>query len=127
MSRTAYYPDPNNKPSGFSPSVRTGNLIFISGQVSVDTAGDLVGEGDCKDQARQCFKNIELVVRSAGGSMDDIVKITSFMVSSDDYAGYAEVRQELFPNDGPASSTVFINGLVDDRLLIEIEAVANID
>ena len=55
------------------------------------------------------------------------MKITSFMVNSRDYPDYAKVRQNLFPNDGPASSTVFINGLVDHRFLIEIEAIANID
>ena len=49
------------------------------------------------------------------------------MVNSKNYADYAEVRQNLFPDDGPASSTVFINGLVDERFLIEIEAVAIID
>ena len=80
-----------------------------------------------KEQAKQCFQNIESIVTCSGGSLDDIVKITSFMVNSQDYADYAEVRQNLFPNDGPASSTVFINGLVDNRFLIEIEAVANID
>ena len=127
MSRITYCPDPNNKPVGFSPSVRAGKLVFISGQVSLDAAGVLVGEGDCKEQAKQCFQNIESIVTFSGGSLDDIVKITSFMVNSQDYADYAEVRQNLFPHDGPASSTVFINGLVDDRFLIEIEAVANID
>ena len=127
MSRITYYPDPNNKPSGFSPGVLAGKLVFISGQVSLDAEGNLVGEGDCKEQSKQCFQNIESIVICSGGSLDDIVKITSFMVNSKNYADYAEVRQNLFPDDGPASSTVFINGLVDDRFLIEIEAVAIID
>ena len=127
MSRITYYTDPNNKPAGFSPGVRVGNLVFISGQVSLDSDGALVGEGDCKEQAKQCFQNIESIVTCSGGSLDDIVKITSFMVNSRDYPDYAKVRQNLFPNDGPASSTVFINGLVDKRFLIEIEAIANID
>ena len=57
-------------------------------------------------------------------SMDDLTKITAFLVNSDDYAEYAKVSLELFPDGGPASSTVFISGLVRSEFLIEIEAFA---
>ena len=70
------------------------------------------------------FSNIEQIIISAGASMDDLTKITAFLVNSDDYPDYAKVRLELFPDGGPASSTVFISGLVRPEFLIEIEAFA---
>ena len=56
--------------------------------------------------------------------MDDLTKITAFLVNAGDYDDYAKVRLELFPEGGPASSTVFISGLVSSDFLIEIEAFA---
>ena len=124
MPRKLIFPDKNSKPAGFSPGVISGNVLFISGQVPVTAEGDIVGVGSCLEQARQCFSNIEQIIVSAGASMDDLTKITAFLVNSDDYPDYAKVRLELFPDGGPASSTVFISGLVRPEFLIEIEAFA---
>jgi len=124
MSRKTYFPDENNKPIGFSPAAGVGNLIFVSGQVSVDAGSDIVGDGDCGIQSQQCFLNIEKSLIAAGATMADVVKITAFIVRPDDYTDYVEIRRSWFPNDGPASSSVFISGLVDPKFLIEIEAVA---
>ena len=85
MTRQVFFPDPDRKPSGFSPATRIKNAVFVSGQVPVDSSGNLVGEGDCRIQAEQCFVNIESALRSAGASMDDVTKITAFIVRSDDY------------------------------------------
>ena len=125
MPRRSYFPNPENKPSGFSPATRAGNLIFVSGQVSVDAGGNLVGEGDAYAQAVQCLSNVEAALRAAGGTQADITKITAFLINSEDYAGYAKARLEFFEGDpGPASSTVFIKGLVSPSYLVEIEAFA---
>ena len=124
MSRNTYFPDENNIPIGFSPAAGVGNLIFVAGQVPVDTGGDIVGDGDCGVQSQQCFLNIEKSLIAAGATMADVVKITAFIVRPDDYTDYAEIRRSWFPNDGPASSSVFISGLVDPKFLIDIEAVA---
>ncbi len=127
MTRQVFFPDPDRKPSGFSPAARIKNAVFVSGQVPVDSSGNLVGEGDCRIQAEQCFVNIESALRSAGASMDDVTKITAFIVRSDDYPDYARVRLSKFPENGPASSSVFISGLVDPKFLIEIEAIAIVE
>ena len=99
----------------------------MSGQVPVNPTGNLVGEDDCYVQAKQCFSNIEAALKSAGSTFDDLVKITAFIVRPEDYSHYAKVRLELFPENGPASSTVFISGLVSPKFLIEIEAIAALD
>lgn len=125
MPRHSYFPNPDNKPSGFSPAVKAGNMVFVSGQVSVDSDGNLVGEDDAYAQAVQCLNNVEAGLRAAGATKADVTKITAFLINSEDYAGYAQARLEFFDGDpGPASSTVFIKGLVSPSYLIEIEAIA---
>jgi 2-aminomuconate deaminase len=67
---------------------------------------------------------VEAALKSAGATMDDVVKITAFLVNADDYSAYAAVRLGRFPENGPASSTVIVKALVRPELLVEIEAVA---
>ena len=124
MPRQTFFPNPDNKPRGFSPATRVGSAVFVSGQVSADADGGLVGEGDCGTQAEQCFANVESALKAAGASMDDVTKITAFLVNTDDYPAYGAVRLRHFPEDGPASSTVIIKALVRPEYLVEIEAIA---
>ena len=124
MAREVFFPNPDNKPVGFSPATRVGNQVFVSGQVAADENGDLVGIGDARAQSEQCFRNIEAALTAAGAIWDDVTKITCFMVSADDYAAYAEVRNRIFPENGPASSTVFVTALVRPEMLVEVEAYA---
>ncbi len=127
MARQTFYPNPDKKPSGFSPATRVGNTVYVSGQVAADAQGNVVGKGDARAQTEQCFKNIEAALTAAGAGMDDLTKITCFLVNGDDYPAYASVRLSLFPENGPASSTVFIKGLVSPDYLIEIEAIAVVE
>ena len=124
MPRRSIFPNPDNKPAGFSPATRVGSLVFVSGQVSVDASGNLVGEGDCQAQAEQVLDNVEAALKAAGVTMSDVAKITAFLINDTDYAAYASVRSMRFLAPGPASSTVFVKGLVNPKFLIEIEAIA---
>ena len=124
MPREAIFPNPDNKPSGFSPATRVGNMIFVSGQVSADAQGNVVGEGDAGAQSVQCFKNVEAALQAAGATFDDVTKITTYVVNVDDYPAYAAERLRIFPENGPASATVVIKELVRPEFLVEIEAIA---
>ena len=124
MAREVFFPYPNNKPNGFSPAARIGGSVFVSGQVSTDANGELVGEGDAGAQSEQCFKNVEAALTAAGVGWDDVAKITCFLVNAADYPAYAAARQRLFPQNGPASSTVIVSALVRPEYLVEIEAYA---
>jgi enamine deaminase RidA (YjgF/YER057c/UK114 family) len=124
MAKQVFFPYPDNRPQGYSPVTRAGSSIYVSGQVGTDSTGALVGEGDVEAQTKQCFRNVEAALEAAGASMGDLMKITAFLVSADDYAAYAAVRNGLFPESGPASSTVVVKELVSPQFLIEIEAVA---
>ena len=126
MPRRVFFPNPDNKPSGFSPATRAGNTVFVSGQVSVDADGNLVGEGDALAQSKQCLDNVDAALKAAGATRADVTKITAFLVNAEDYAAYAEARLAFFGDPGPASSTVFISGLVNPKCLVEIEAIAAI-
>ena len=77
-----------------------------------------------KAQARQTFANIKELLALAGASMDDVVKITAFVVDMSKYADYSAARAEAFPGNVPASSTVSTPRLVNPDLLVEVEAVA---
>ena len=124
MAREVFFPYPNNKPNGFSPAARVGGSVFVSGQVSTDANGELAGEGDAGAQSEQCFKNVEAALTAAGAGWDDVAKITCFLVNAADYPAYAAARQRLFPQNGPASSTVIVSALVRPEYLVEIEAYA---
>ena len=106
-----------------SPGIRVGNFLFVSGHVAVDASGAVVGEGDCEAQSRQVMANIRNVVEAAGGRMEDVCKITCILTDISNYAGYARVRLETWPNNPPASTTVGGAELVRPEFLVEVEAI----
>ena len=110
----------------FSPGVQVGEFLFISGNVGQDANGNLVGTGDCEAQTRQVFANIKAIAAAAGASMDDVVKITCFLIDVADYPAYGKVRSETFTNNPPASSTVMVAALVRPEYLVEVEAVVHV-
>ena len=107
----------------FSPGVQVGEFLFISGTVGNDATGNLVGVGDCEAQTRQAFANIKSIAAAVGASMDDVVKITCFLIDVADYAAYGKVRSETFGSGPPASSTVMVAALVRPEFLVEVEAI----
>ncbi len=112
--------------SAFSPGVQVGEFLFISGTVGNDATGNLVGVGDCEAQTRQAFANIKSIAAAVGASMDDVVKITCFLIDVADYAAYGKVRSETFGSGPPASSTVMVAALVRPEFLVEVEAIVHV-
>ena len=106
------------------------NHVYTSGTVSVNEDGEIVGEDDMEAQCRQVMENIEKSVEAAGGSISDVVSITTFAVDVDRYydSGGRAVVNEFFPADAkPTSTTVGIDRLAEERFLVEIKAVAVLD
>ena len=110
----------------FSPAVQVGNLLFVSGQVAQDNDGNTVGIGDCEAQTRHIMARIRTIVEAAGATMQDVVKITTFLTNINYYPDFSKVRAETFPSSPPASSTVIVAGLVRPEFLVEVEAVVHI-
>jgi enamine deaminase RidA (YjgF/YER057c/UK114 family) len=104
-----------------------GRLVYISGQVAWDANGNLVGKGDIRAQARQAFKNLQQVLRAAGGGLRDLLKITTYPTRLEDFSAVAETRSTIFPGDLPASTLIVVPSLFHPDFLIEIEGVAAIE
>jgi reactive intermediate/imine deaminase len=119
-------PDGSPPVNGYSHAVAfTGRMIAVSGQVPLDAAGQLVGPGDPRAQARQVFENLATTLAAAGAALTDIVKLTVFLTDLADLEAFRQVRDEHFPADSPpASSLVQVRGLVHPGFRIEIEALA---
>ena len=109
--------------SHYTDAVWAGDLLFISGCVPVDSAGDLV-PGDVAAQARKAFANIALVLAAAGGAMGDVVKVTVFLIDVDDRQAVNVVRKEVFGATRPASTLVEVSRLAIPGARVEVEAVA---
>ena len=101
-----------------------GRTVYVSGQVAMDAEGAVVGEGDAKAQTEKVLENVSVVLEEAGGSLDDIVKVTVFITDRGIYDEVHEVRRRYFGEPYPASSMVEVSALIDPRLLVEVEAVA---
>jgi len=100
-----------------------GDILYVSGHVAMDNAGNVVGVGDAEAQSRQVMANIAAVVSAAGGKMENVAKITCFITDIANYPAYSKVRAETWPDEPPASSTVVVAGLVRPELLVEVEAI----
>ena len=112
------------KTSGFAMGTRLGDTVYVAGQVAIDGDGQVVGVGDMTAQSRQVFANVEAVLRQAGASMADVVKITAWVTDMSRYGEYAAVRAEIFPNADMASATVSSPILVKSDYLVEVETIA---
>ena len=112
---------------GYSHCVKAGNTLYISGQVALDLGGKLVGRGDIEAQARQVFGNLKAIVEEAGGSLANVVKITTLLTHFGSTEAYRKVRAEFFPAAPPASTLHVISSLADKDFLIEVEAIAVLD
>ena len=111
--------------------VNQGTIVYISGQVSSDASGKIIGEGDFEAQVEQVFANLKIAVEAAGGVMADIVKLNYFLAAEVDQADVPKMRpiRDRYLNVGkpPASTFVVVSRLMRPGWLIEIEAVAAID
>lgn len=110
--------------SHFANVVRSGSLVFVSGCVSTDGHGRLVGGNDVVAQARQVHENIKKCLAAAGATFADVCKVTVFLRNVGDREKVNTVRKEYFGASRPASTLVEISRLVRDEYLIEIEATA---
>ena len=101
-----------------------GSLIFLSGQLSRDGNGNLVGRGDMAEQTRQAIRNMQTVLEAAGGSLDDIVSIVVYTTDIREFKEIVAARMEFFKDKLPTSTIVEVNHLADPGLLIEFQAIA---
>jgi 2-iminobutanoate/2-iminopropanoate deaminase len=107
----------------FSYGLQVGNTVWVSGTTARDDDGNVVGVGDMEAQAQQCLENIETILREAGGTRDDVVKLTVYLADRAYRDRFQQVRKRFFKAPYPASAMV-IGTMVLPEYLVEIEAVA---
>ena len=95
----------------YSQAVRSGNLVFLSGQTPLDPATGAMVEGDISAQARRAFDNIKAVCEAAGGSMDDIVRVGLYLTDLGQFAAVNAVMADYFQTPYPARSTIEVSAL----------------
>jgi len=108
----------------YSPAVMFGSLVFVSGQVGVDGAGEPVGP-DFLDQAHQAFANVSCVLEQAGSRLDCVLRVTLFLVNQQDFDHVPALRARYFSIPYPADTTVVVRSLARPGLLFEMDAIAH--
>jgi len=108
-------------------SIRAPRFIYISGQLSRNEAGEVVGRGDMRAQIEQVGKNLAACLRAADASLNDLVKTTTFTTDIDLFFKFPDERAKALGPALPTSSTVEVRRLSDPDFLVEIEAVAAVE
>lgn len=97
-------------------------LIYVAGQVSVDSTGSTVGIGDIKAQTAQVYQNIKIILHSVGATFDNIVEVTTFLVNlQENINGFRRVREKFFAGNRPASALIGVKELVKKEYLVEVK------
>ena len=123
MSIERVFPPNVPTPRGpYSPAVRAGDFIYVSGQGPIDPITDKLTSGDIQDETRQVLKNIRAILEACGATLADVVKCSVFLKDGSEFKAMNEVYTEFFGANRPARTTVvceFVN-----LMRVEIDCVA---
>ena len=107
--------------------VSGGTTVYVSGLVSRDKEGNVIGKGDMAAQIRQVGENLRLSLEAAGATLDDLVRTTTYTTEIDEFFKHVDVRHQYFGRALPTSSTIGVSRLSHPDFLVEVEAFAVID
>jgi 2-iminobutanoate/2-iminopropanoate deaminase len=99
-------------------------MVFVSGQLSRDAQGNIVGRGDMRAQVRQVAENVRAALAAAGAKPSDLVMTTTYVTDIDEFFKHVDVRTEMFGPEPPTSTTVEVRRLSHPDLMVEMNAVA---
>lgn len=124
MSKECIY-SPNGSPAGgpYSHAVRTGNLLFVSGQGPLAQDGSGPIRGTLEDETHQTMANLKAVLTDAGSGLEHVIKTTCFLKDMDNFKPFNDVYATYFPENPPARSCVEVARLPMD-FQVEVEAIA---
>ncbi len=111
----------------YAHAVKSGNTIYISAQLPLDAEGKLVGPGDPAAQAEQVFRNLQNVLKAAGASMEDVVKLTTYLLDFEYRPAVMEARNRFFGKHRAPSILAVVNDLPVEGALVEVDGIAVVD
>jgi 2-iminobutanoate/2-iminopropanoate deaminase len=106
----------------YSQAIRSGNFLFVSGQIAIDPQTADIIEGDIEAQTEQVLKNITAIIDAAGMSLQEVVKCTCFLKDMNDFVKFNGVYENYFGEILPARETVEVSRLPKD-VLVEVSAI----
>ena len=123
MKQAISSPDAPKAIGPYSPAIRSGQLLFVSGQIALDPATGQMIAGDTATETRRVMDNLGALLKAAGLSFSDVIRTTIFLADLADFATVNEVYGSYFTSPAPARATVQVARLPKDAR-IEIDAIA---
>jgi 2-iminobutanoate/2-iminopropanoate deaminase len=123
MRQLVTAPDAPKAMGAYSPAIKAGNLLFVSGQIPIDPATGNLIQGDIAAQADQVMRNLTALLRAAGASFTNVVRTTVYLADMNDFNGMNEVYSRYIVDPPPARATVQVARLPRDAR-IEVDAIA---
>ena len=111
---------------GYSRAVRVGSHIYVSGTTATDEQGEVVGDGDAYAQTVQALKNLESALGQLRAGLEQVVRTRMFVTDISRWGEYGRAHGEFFRDIRPAATMVEVKRLITDKMLIEIEADAEL-
>jgi enamine deaminase RidA (YjgF/YER057c/UK114 family) len=111
---------------GYSRALKVGNRIYVTGTTALGDDGEIVGLDDAYEQAKQCLRNIENALKRLGAGLEHIVRTRMYVTDISRWEEYGRAHGEFLHDVMPATAMVEVSRLIDARMLIEIEADAEL-
>ena len=109
---------------GYSRAVRVGNVVEVCGMAAAAPDGEILHPGDVEGQAREALRTIGQALEEAGASFADVVRTRIYLADASTWEAAGRAHAEVFREIRPATTAIAVNGFVDPRILVEIEATA---
>src|SRR6266545_7542288 len=111
---------------GYSRAIKVGSRIYVTGTTALGDDGELVGGDDAYEQAKQCLRNIESALKRLGAGLEHVVRTRMFVTDISRWEEYGRAHGEFLRDVMPATTMIEVSRLIDDQMLIEIEADAEL-